>query len=455
MFKHKKFHYQDAQVLRQDIEQMKLNMPFAELTEILKQPLLVGEKTVPNRLAVHPMEGCDGTEEGRPSELIYRRYDRFARGGAGLLWFEATAVVPEGRANPRQLLLTKETMPEFKLLLEKTLLAARAEYGETHKPYTVIQLTHSGRYSKPGPLPEPIIALNIPELDGRLPLQYKIISDEELELLEDKYVEAAQLAAEAGFDAVDIKACHRYLINELLGGHAREGRYGGTFENRIRFICNVVDKVRDRLGDRIAIAVRMNAYDALSFPSGWGVDRVDWHTPDFSEPAKLARILCDKGVKIINVTAGNPYYNPHVNRPFDIGYYTPPYHPLENVAVILQAAQAIQTAVPEAAVIATGFTWMRHLAGHIAAGGVEQKWFALAGFGRQAFAYPDFAKDLLIQNTMDPKKVCITCGQCSVIMRDGGKSGCVIRDSSVYAPIYRAGREGKPPIDGTKLAEHV
>lgn len=348
MFQHQKFHYQDTQALRQDITQMELNIPFADSIDVLKQPLVIGSKTVPNRLIIHPMEGCDGQEDGRPSELIYRRYDRFARGGAGLLWFEATAVVPEGRANPRQLLLTRETAPAFKELLEKTLLAAREEYGEAYKPYTVIQLTHSGRYSKPGLVPEPIIALNIPELDNRLPPQYKIISDEELELLEDKYVEAAELASEVGFDAVDIKACHRYLINELLGAHARAGRYGGSFENRIRFICNIVDKVRNRVGSKIDIAVRMNAYDALTFPYGWGVDREDWHKPDFSEPAKLAQILYDKGVKLINVTAGNPYYNPHVNRPFDLGYYTPPYHPLENVAIILQAAQAIQTAANKA-----------------------------------------------------------------------------------------------------------
>lgn len=455
MFQHQKFHYQDTQALRQDITRMELNIPFSDSLDVLKQPLTIGGKIVPNRLIIHPMEGCDGQEDGRPSELIYRRYDRFARGGAGLLWFEATAVVPEGRANPRQLLLTRETAPAFKDLLEKTLIAAREEYGEAFKPYTVIQLTHSGRYSKPGLTPEPIIALNIPELDNRLPPQYKIISDEELEQLEDKYVEAAELAAEAGFDAVDIKACHRYLINELLGAHARAGRYGGSFENRIRFICNIVDKVRTRLGERIDITVRMNAYDSLTFPYGWGVDKEDWHKPDFSEPAKLAQILYDKGVKLINVTAGNPYYNPHVNRPFDLGYYTPPYHPLENVAVILQAAQAIQTAVPHAVVAGTGFSWLRHLAGYVAAGGIEQKWFTLAGFGRQAFAYPEFASDLLNKGTMETKKVCIACGQCSVIMRDGGKTGCVMRDGSVYGPIYRAGREGKPPINGTQIAEHV
>ena len=455
MYQHQRFNYKEAAALQADIASMKLNIPFTEETELLRQPVFINGKKVPNRLAIHAMEGCDGTDEGRPSELVHRRYERFVRGGAGLLWFEATAVIEEGRANPRQLLLTPETMPAFQELLAETLANARAEFGEDYRPYSVLQLTHSGRYSRPGAAPAPIIAVNIPELDGKLPPDYRIISDEELEALEDKYAEAAELAAQAGFDAVDVKACHRYLINELLGAHARPGRYGGCFENRIRFLCNIVDKIRARLGDRLTLAVRMNAYDALAYPSGWGVDQTDWHKPDFSEPAELARILYDKGVRIINVTAGNPYYNPHVNRPFDMGYYTPPSHPLENVSTILQAAKAIQQAAPEAVVVGTGFSWLRHLAGQVAAGGLKDNWFTLAGFGRQAFAYPEFARELLRGASLDAKKVCITCGQCSVIMRDGGRTGCVIRDSAVYAPIYRAGREGKPPIDGSVVAEHV
>jgi 2,4-dienoyl-CoA reductase-like NADH-dependent reductase (Old Yellow Enzyme family) len=333
------------------------------------------------------------------------------------------------------------------------LAVAREAHG--HRPYTVLQLTHSGRYSRPDGVPRAVIAANNPYLDNRLTPDHRLITDAELEALEDQYAVAAALAAAAGFDAVDVKCCHRYLINELHSAHTREGRYGGSFENRTRFIGNVVDKIRARVGDRIAIAARMNAYDAIPHPYGFGVNEEDHNKPDFSEPQRLARSLRDKGVKLINVTVGNPYYNPHVNRPYDQGTYTPPTHPLENVAVLLAADRAIQAAVPEVPVVGTGFSWLRQLGADVAAGCLEQGWFQLAGFGRQAFAYPDFAADLLATGRMQPEKVCVACGLCAMILRDGGTTGCVVRDAGVYGPVFRAGREGKPLIDGSRIAEHV
>lgn len=454
MTRHEKFHYAGAAELKAAITALGLDIPVGESRPSLwRDPLPIGDKTVPNRLAVHPMEGCDATADGRPGELMLRRYERFASGGAGLLWFEATAVVPEGRAAPRQLMINEDTLPSLADLLRRSLAAAQEAHGQ--RPYTVLQLTHSGRYSRPNGTPAAIIAANNPYLDSRLTPDHRIIGDDELEALEDKYADAAALAAAAGFDAVDVKCCHRYLVNELHSAHTREGRYGGSFENRTRFISNIVDKIRDRVGGRIDIAVRMNAYDAIPYPYGFGVSKTDHDKPDFDEPQRLARLLRDKGVKLINVTAGNPYYNPHVNRPYDSGTYTPPTHPLENVAVLLAADRAIQAAVPDVAVLGTGFSWLRQLGADVAAGCLGQGWFKLAGFGRQAFAYPGFAADLLATGRMDPQKVCVACGLCAMILRDGGTSGCVVRDSALYAPVYKTCREGKPPVDGSVVAEHV
>jgi len=282
-----------------------------------------------------------------------------------------------------------------------------------------------------------------------------VISDEQLEELEDRFVEAAELASEIGFDAVDIKSCHRYLNSELLSAFTREGNYGGSFDNRTRFLVNIVDKIKQSLGDAIDVTLRLNVYDAIPYPYGWGVDKDDYRKPDLSEPIQLVKILHNKGVKMVNITCGNPYYNPHVNRPYDSGPYIPPEHPLEGVARMLGVAKAIQDNVPDMAVLSSGLTWLRHLSPHVAAGGIKEGWFRIAGFGRMAFAYPDFARDLLEKGALNEKKCCIACGKCSEIMRDGGKAGCVIRDAKIYAPIYRAGREGKPPIQSDRLAEHV
>ncbi|MDK2809395.1 MAG: hypothetical protein PWR27_104 [Petroclostridium sp.] len=455
MSEHKRFQYEAIGDMKADIAALGLDIPLDKNLELLKRPVQVGNKVIPNALAIHPMEGCDGTLDGKPDELTFRRYERFARGGAGLLWVEAAAVVHEGRANPRQLYICAQNKESFQKLLDDMIKSAKKEFGSGYKPYTVLQLTHSGRYSKPEGKPEPVIAAKNPYLDGNLPNDYPIISDEELEKLEDRFVEAAELAREIGFDAVDIKSCHRYLSSELLSAFTREGKYGGSFENRTRFLLNIVDKIKARLGNSIDITLRMNAYDAIPYPYGWGVSKEDSHKPDLSEPIQLIKILHDKGIKLINISCGNPYYNPHVGRPYDVGPYTPPQHPLEGIAKMLRIIREIQQSIPDMAVVSTGFSWLREFAPYVAAGGIKEGWFKLAGFGRQAFAYPDFARDIIEKGAMERDKCCIACSNCTVIMRDGGKSGCVPKDAKVYGPIYKEGRQGKPPIKGEHVAEHI
>ena len=124
-----------------------VTLPCGENTEILAQPLQIKGKTIPNRLACQAMEGCDGTADGRPDALTIRRYDRFAKGGAGLIWFEATAVMEEGRANPRQLWITGENLDSFARQVERIKETALRENG--YAPLIIMQATHSGRYSKP------------------------------------------------------------------------------------------------------------------------------------------------------------------------------------------------------------------------------------------------------------------------------------------------------------------
>lgn len=448
---HAKFHYQSLEELRQDIAERGYSIPLAASVDVLKQPLAIGSKRIPNRLSILPMEGCDGTSDGKPDELTVRRYHRFARGGAGLLWFEATAVVHEGRANPRQLQISDLTKESLQAMLNESLQAA-AQAGH-ERPFTILQLTHSGRNSRPDGFPKQVIAAHVAHLEDKLIEGYHMITDQELAELEDTYVHAAELAAEAGFDAVDIKSSHGYLLAELLMAHNRDGIYGGSFENRTRLLCNIIDKIKQKVGDKLILAVRLGAYDSV--PGGWGADKEDYRKPDLTEPVKLIQILRDKGVTLFNISAGNPYYNPHVTRPYDAGNYLPPTHPLEHVNMLLNAARVMQEAVPDAIVMGSGLTWLRQYAPYVAAGCIEAGWMKLAGFGRQAFAYPDFAQDIVTTGALDTSKLCLACSKCTAIMRDGGRSGCVPRDAQVYVPIYRQGREGKPPYESDHVAEHV
>ncbi|MGD8500265.1 MAG: NAD(P)-binding protein, partial [Phycisphaerales bacterium] len=436
--------------------QLGIRVEAMEDVSILAEPVQAGGLVMPNSLAVHPMEGCDGDSQGRPGKLTLRRYERFAAGGAGLIWAEATAVVPEGRANPRQLWLNEESKDSFAAMVKMTRHVASESMGPGHKPVIVLQLTHSGRYSKPEGVAHPIIAQRDPYRDPLVPQQkpnpdakskipddWPIVTDDYLDRLQYAYVEAARMAFEVGFDAVDIKSCHGYLINELFACHNRKGKYGGSFENRTRFLLEVIDEIHKELGEDAPVVTRLGVYDAIPYPFGWGVDKDDYAKPDLAEPKKLVGLLQQRRVDLINVTVANPYYNPHVGRPFNetiVGGYDEPEHPLVGVSRLINIASEIQREFSDIAIVGTGYSWLRTLFANVAAANKAHGLAALIGAGRMAFAYPDFAKDIITAGRMYPEKVCVSCSACTQIMRDGGMTGCVVRDNKVYGPIFERGR---------------
>jgi 2,4-dienoyl-CoA reductase (NADPH2) len=440
---HERFHFLSLDDLAKKVDNLKVDLPISGDLSVLACPITIGEHVLPNRIAIQPMEGCDGTIEGKPDTLTLRRYERFMRGGAGLVWFEATAIVPEGRANPRQLLINQENYTSLANLFRQALSAGQEANGADYRPYTILQLTHSGRYSRPFDKPAPIIAHRDGLLDETLSLtaDYPLISDEGLEQLAERYVAAAYLAERCGFDGVDIKSCHRYLMNELLASHTRPGRYGGSFENRTRLLLQIVDRIHDQL-PQLAIWMRLNCYDGHPYPWGWGVDQADPSIPCLTEPLRLIGLLQEAGVVGINVTAGNPYYTPHINRPYDrtvVGGRLPQEHPLIGVTRLLGLAREVKQAFPTLVVIGSGFSWLRHYLGNVAAGVLNQGWMDLVGVGRGAFAYPNLARDLLTKGHLEKDKVCLTCSRCTQIMRDHGCTGCAIYDRDVYGPIYESG----------------
>jgi 2,4-dienoyl-CoA reductase (NADPH2) len=421
----------------------------------LADAVIAGRLRIPNSLAIHPMEGADGDVEGRPGPLTYRRYQRFAGGGAGLVWAEAIAVIGEGRANPRQLWLHEGSKDALAAMIKQMREAARRSMGPDHKPILVAQLTHSGRYSKPDGTAQPMIAQRDPYRDSMAPESKPtvvrasqvddrcVVSDDYLDHLQLDYVKAAKLAYEVGFDAVDIKSCHGYLVHELLSSRSRPGKYGGSFENRTRFLLEVVDKIQAQLGDRIGVCLRLGFYDAIPYPYGWGVDEKNYTRPDLAEPKRLVRLLSEKGVRLINFTVANPYYNPHVGRPYNQpikGSYDEPEHPLTGIERLINIASQVQKEFPEMVFVGTGYSWLRHLMGNVAAASIQQGKIKMVGAGRMAFAYPDFAKDLLTRGVLDKKKVCVGCSACTQMMRDGQMAGCVVRDNKVYGPVYKHGR---------------
>ncbi len=448
--RHERFDYPDGESLLQMIRSLALDIPFARDLSALFAPIDIAGRRVPNRFAVHPMEGADGDESGTPGALTFRRYRRFAEGGSGLIWFEAAAVRLTARSNPRQLCLTPKNADVFRKLVREVREAAKKNTGSDHEVLLILQLTHPGRYTKKDGKPAPVIAKHHPVLDAsqKLPEDYPLIEDEELDRLKEDYARAALRAAEAGFDGVDVKACHGYLVSELLAARTREGsRYGGSFENRVRFLIETIERIRAAAPD-LLVTSRINAFDGIPFPHGFGACKGDPGAADPAEPKALMKRLANLGLPLLNVSIGLPRFNPHLGRPFDVplaGKPLPPEHPLQGVARLLRIAGMLQKAAPDLPVVGTGYSWLRHLFPHVGAGILEARRAAFIGIGRIAIAYPDCVKILMEKGALDPAKMCIGCSRCSQILHDGGFTGCVVRDDKIYGPIYREGRRRAAP----------
>lgn len=440
----KNFCYHNIEEIQKDCYANNIDLRFSNNIKALNQSLSICNRRVPNRLAIQPMEGYDSDDKGAPGELTFRRYKRYAKGGAGLLWFEAAAILQEARSNPHQLMLNESTKLGFLELLKVTKEVAMGEYGSAHEPFCVLQLTHSGRFSKPYGQRKPLIAVHDSVFDKvvNIDKNYPLLIDDDLEYIQEHFIKAAKLVYEVGFDAVDIKSCHRYLISELLGARTRKGGYGGSYENRTKFLKETIETIKKEV-PKLIIAVRLNASDVVRAENAWGIKKNNNESEseiDLSEPKKLVKELKKLGLSLLNITAGTPYLNPHVNRPYDQpvkGGYNEPEHPLKGVERLFKLGGEMQKEIPDLPVVGSGYSWLRQFGAGAAATNVENGQHAFAGFGRQAFAYPDFAKDLLNKGQLDPKKCCITCSKCSQLMIYGVNTGCVVRDSEIYAPIFK------------------
>ena len=395
---------------------------------LISSPFAKGKLQLDNRVVFQPMEGCDSTPDGGVGELTAARYMRFAASGAAMVWFEAAAVVREGRANPRQLMPTENNLDGFKRLTDAMRETAAKE---NRNLFLVLQLTHSGRFSKPEGVPRPVVAYrDNPYWANYAPAaEYTVADDDYLYALPDRYAESARLAEKAGFDAVDIKCCHGYLMDETLSAFSREGDFGGSFENRTRLFLSAVDAVA--AASALRITSRLNACDMFPYPYGFGTSAEG--EPDLAETEKLVALLAARGMDMINITLGNPYILPDVNRPSS----SSPERAAAGMRRFRTVTESLQCDFPSVAFVLSGLSYEGAdcvtYAEKLLSEGVGE----LAGFGRMTFAYPEFYKDFLRDGVLDKKKCCLACGKCTELMRAGTVTGCPVRMRETYMPYYR------------------
>lgn len=449
-----RFNYHTGEELKQEIINLEVNIPYTENLKTLKNPVKINKAFCHNSFAILPMEGCDSNLDGSPSDLVIRRYKRFSEGGAGFIWGEANAITQEGKANERQMMITDENIESFKNFISQTKKVGLEVNG--YSPLIISQLTHSGRYSRPsGHKPAPLVPQHDPILDPitGVTSDNQIVTDEYLDSLIPKYVHSAVLAKKAGYDGIDVKACHRYLLSEVLASYTRKGKYGGNFKNRTRLLLTIIKEIRKATGDDFIIACRFNVFDAHPYPYGFGCDKKNMWKFNKKEPVRLIKKMIKNGVNLLSNSAGNPYYiYPQVTRPFDtssLGIPEPKENQLLSIERLFNFTETVQKAAKNIPVIGNGYSYLRQYIPNIGAANIQNGRVKMIGLGRCAFAYPDAPKDILTKGVLSPQKCCISCSKCTQIMRDHGMTGCVVRDNEIYGPFAkkytheRIEREGK------------
>ena len=445
----------------------------------LTQPipdLTVNGKRIGNRWAIHPMEGWDATTTGGATDEVRRRWQRFGESGAKVIYGgEAMAVRPDGRANPNQLIIMDDNKRDLAEIREILVSAHRERHGTVDDLVIGFQLTHSGRFCKPTDKKrmEPRVAFRHPILDRKFNVtsDAQVFTDAEIEELIQCYIRAAKIAHDVGADFVDIKHCHGYLLHEFLGAHTRPGKFGGSFENRTRILRDIIAGIRAS-GNPIDIGVRLSAFDFVPFKPdparaepgklgpgvpedfshclpyryGFGVNAGNPVEYDLAETFQFAELCAQLGVKILNLSAGSPYYNPHIQRP--AAYppsdgYQPAHDPLIDVARQIGVVRLVKERLNHLRItnhelrapvlIGTAYSYLQEYLPHVAQYAVRHGWTDMVGLGRMVLSYPEMLADATTKGALTPKLICRTFSDCTTAPRNGIISGCYPLDDHYKA----------------------
>jgi len=452
---------------RENLERLGLAMPCDDVVaggpdSPLGASLKAGPFTIGNRFAIQPMEGWDGHEDGKPSDNTIRRWRHFGLSGAKMIWGgEAVAVRHDGRANPNQLVMNAANQGAIENL-RKTLVGAHLEAMGSDKGLVIgLQLTHSGRFCKPNSQTrmEPRILYRHPILDRKFHLadDVHVFSDGEIRTLIDDYIIAAKRAWECGYQFVDLKHCHGYLGHEFLSAKTRPGDFGGSMENRTRFLRELVAGIRAEVPG-LQIGVRVSAFDFVPFKPdpahadadvlgpgvpddysaclpyryGFGANEAEPVKADLAETRAFLEVIRSLGIRLVNITLGSPYYNPHVTRPAlypPSDGYQPPEDPLIGVMRHLETVRDLKAAFPDLAFMGSGYTYLQEFLPNVAQAVVRQGWTDMVGLGRMVLAYPELPADVLAGKPMQRKRLCRTFSDCTTAPRNGMVSGCYPLDT--------------------------
>jgi len=417
-------------ILECDLSALKTEDNSSLIKSEFNRRIRIKDCDIPNAICMQPMESSGSLPDGSPDQITQKKYERFAKSGAGLIWYEAIAVSDEARSTKKHLLINDSTVPAFKAHLNTVKSISQEAIGG-ESALLIAQLTHNGRLSKNN---KKVIACHNEFFDfqAKIPNDYPVLTDDELEKIEDSFVEAALSAEKAGFHGVDIKACHCYLISELLSCYEREGRYGGDFEGRTRFLFNVIDRIREKAGEQFIITTRICVTDG--FPGSWGWTGKGYSDVDLEETKRLIDLLQSKGIDLINLSMGKRAYTKDLESNEII---VSEEKPIDWFWRILHYTKQLKLHNKDVTIVGTGYSVINELAPLVAAICMNKGYVDIAGFGRQSLAYPGFVQDILFKGSLEKRSCCKVCDKCLLLLRAGLDVGCTQYDP-YYADLFNS-----------------
>ena len=292
-----------------------------------------------------------------------------------------------------------------------------------------------------------------------------MLSDSEIKSLIDDYLSAARMAYDLGYQFVDVKHCHGYIGHEFLSAFTRPGPYGGSFENRTRFLREIVAGIRTDCPD-LKIGVRLSAFDFVPFypdpeqsegkklgpgipedfseylpyKYGFGIDEDNPIAANLAETCRFLELLRELDIVLVNLSAGSPYYNPHIQRPAYFppsDGYQPPEDPLVGVARQVGITAQIKKQFSDLLIVGTAYSYLQEFLPHVAQALVRDGKVDFIGLGRMVLSYPDLPVDVLQKAETSKRKLCRTFSDCTTAPRNGMISGCFPLDS-----YYKKSPEG-------------
>ena len=390
---------------------------------MLFEPLKIGNRTMPNRFFAQAMEGNDGENGGQPSEQTVSRYTKLAGGNWGAVQIEATSVTETSLARINGMIINRKNLDSFKRLVENF-------RKRNDSSCLFLQITHSGERS--GPFSERVTLTpggRDALADGPRNTGARFLSGDEIEKIKDRFIEAAILAEEAGMDGVDLKMCHGYFCGEMLRpSNTRDDHWGGSFENRVRFLKETVAGIKSGLRSRdFILGSRVSMFEGIR--GGCGSAGPDEIVEDITEMLGVIRLMDRLGMQFVNVSAGIPALTGPITRPTEASRYLV----LNHLRYAKAAKDLVKSENLSLRVIGSAYSTFRDGAPAMTEEALSKEYVDACGFGRQIFADP-----------LTPKKIasgekvnwCLLCSGCSKLMAAQMNDGCIVYDD-YYMEVNR------------------